>query len=140
MNDMTAGPQVRPVFEGTFQTHDGVQLFYRHWPAIRGPARGAIVLFHRGHEHPARIANYDSDPLLSRTISVDVLLGLQAAADRVVADAQAITVPTQLLVSGADWVVRHGPQHVFFDRLGAKEKERHVFHGFLHDTLGERDR
>ncbi|OLE20044.1 MAG: hypothetical protein AUG50_01800 [Betaproteobacteria bacterium 13_1_20CM_3_63_8] len=274
MNDMTAGPQVRPVFEGTFQTHDGVQLFYRHWPAIRGPARGAIVLFHRGHEHsgrmahlvdelvlpefdffawdarghgrspgsrgdspsfgasvrdvqtfvdhigarhgivpedigvvaqsvgavlvatwshdyapairgmvlaspafrvklyvpfalpvlalmrklrgnffvtsyvkarllthdPARIANYDSDPLLSRTISVDVLLGLQAAADRVVADAQAITVPTQLLVSGADWVVRHGPQHVFFDRLGAKEKERHVLHGFLHDTLGERDR
>ena len=274
MNDMTAGPQVRPVFESTFQTHDGVQLFYRHWPAIRGPARGAIVLFHRGHEHsarmahlvdelvlpefdffawdarghgrspgsrgdspsfgasvrdvqtfvdhigtrhgivpedigvvaqsvgavlvatwshdyapairgmvlaspafrvklyvpfalpvlalmrklrgnffvtsyvkarflthdPARIASYDSDPLLSRTISVDVLLGLQAAADRVVADAQAITVPTQLLVSGADWVVRHGPQHVFFDRLGAKEKERHVLHGFLHDTLGERDR
>jgi alpha-beta hydrolase superfamily lysophospholipase/SAM-dependent methyltransferase len=274
MNDMTAGPQLRPVFESTFRTHDGVELFYRHWPAIRGPARGAIVLFHRGHEHsarmahvvdelvlpefdffawdarghgrspgprgdspsfgtsvrdvqafvdhistrhgigpenigivaqsvgavlvatwvhdyapairgmvlaspafrvklyfpfalpalalmrklfgnffvtsyvkakflthdPARIASYDTDPLLSRAISVDVLLGLQAAADRVVADAQAITVPTQLLVSGSDWVVRHGPQHAFFDRLGAKEKERHVLHGFLHDTLGERDR
>ena len=274
MNDLAAGPQLRQSVERSFRTHDGVDLFYRHWPAIHGPARGAILLFHRGHEHsarmahivdelalpefdffawdarghgrspgargdapsfgtsvrdvqtlvehvgaqhgivpenigiiaqsvgavlvatwvhdyapairgmvlaspafrvklyvpfalpglalmrklignffvtsyvkarfltrdPARVASYDTDPLLSRSISVNVLLGLQAAADRVVADAQAITVPTQLLVSGADWVVRHGPQHSFFDRLGAREKERHVLHGFLHDTLGERDR
>jgi alpha-beta hydrolase superfamily lysophospholipase len=274
MNDLTAGPRLRPVRERSFATHDGVDLFYRHWPAIEGTARGAIVLFHRGHEHsarmahlvdeldlpgfdffawdarghgrspgargdapsfgtivrdvqtfidhvgaehripaedvavvaqsvgavaaatwvhdyapnlrcmvlaspafrvklyvpfalpglrlmrklrgnffvtsyvkaqfltrdPARIASYGTDPLLSRAISVNVLLGLQEAADRVVADAQAITVPTQLLVSGSDWVVHHGPQHAFFDRLGAAEKERHVLHGFLHDTLGERDR
>jgi len=274
MNDMQVDAQLRPVFERTFATHDGVDLFYRHWPAVQGPARGAIVLFHRGHEHsgrmahlvdelalpdfdffawdsrghgrspgargdspsfgasvrdvqtfvdsigarhgfasrdigivaqsvgavlvatwvhdyapairgmvlaspafrvklyvpfalpllrlmrmlrgnffitsyvkakflthdPARIASYDSDPLLSRAISVNVLLGLQEAADRVVADAQAITVPTQLLISGNDWVVHHRPQHVFFDRLGASVKERHVLHGFLHDTLGERDR
>ncbi|HWZ72301.1 MAG TPA: bifunctional alpha/beta hydrolase/class I SAM-dependent methyltransferase [Casimicrobiaceae bacterium] len=265
---------MRPVYERTFRTHDGVDLFYRHWPAVLGPARGAIVLFHRGHEHsarmahlvdelmlpefeffawdarghgrspgargdspsfgtsvrdvqtfvdhigaqhgfkpedigivaqsvgavlvatwvhdyapairgmvlaspafrvklyvpfalaglrlmreffgnffvssyvkakfltrdPARIASYDTDPLLSRAISVNVLLGLQEAADRVVADAQAITVPIQLLISGSDWVVRHGPQHAFFDRLGSAVKERHVLHGFYHDTLGERDR
>ena len=31
----------------------------------------------------------------------------------------AITVPTQLLISGADWVVHHAPQHAFFERLGA---------------------
>jgi SAM-dependent methyltransferase len=37
-------------------------------------------------------------------------------------------------------VVRHGPQHAFFDRLGSRVKERHVLHGFFHDTLGERDR
>ena len=274
MNDMTAGPQLRPVQELTFATHDGVDLFYRHWPAVRGPARGAIVMFHRGHEHSARmahlvdelvlpdfdffawdarghgrspgargdspsfgssvrdvqtfvehigvqhgigaedigivaqsvgavtvatwvhdyappirgmvlaspafrvklyvpfalpglrllrrafgnffvtsyvkakfltrdlarIASYETDPLLSRAISVNVLLGLQEAADRVVADAQAITVPTQLLISGSDWVVHHAPQHAFFERLGAVEKERHVLHGFFHDTLGERER
>lgn len=274
MNDLTAGPQLRPVYERTFATHDGIDLFYRHWPAVRGPVRGAIVLFHRGHEHsarmahlvdelvlpdfdffawdarghgrspgargdspsfgtsvrdvqtfidhigaqhgiavvdigivaqsvgavtvatwvhdyapairgmvlaspafrvklyvpfalpglrlmrkirgnffvtsyvkakflthdPARVASYGTDPLLSKAISVNVLLGLQEAADRVVADAQAITVPTQLLISGSDWVVHHGPQHAFFDRLGSAEKERHVLHGFLHDTLGERDR
>ena len=56
------------------------------------------------------------------------------------ADARAITVPTQLLISGADWVVHHAPQHRFFERLGTPIKERHVLPGFFHDTLGERDR
>jgi len=89
---------------------------------------------------PARIASFDADPLITRPISVNILLGLYDAADRIVADAQAIVVPTQLLISGDDWVVHHGPQHAFFDRLGAVIKERHVLPGFYHDTLGERDR
>jgi alpha-beta hydrolase superfamily lysophospholipase len=89
---------------------------------------------------PARIASYESDPLITRPISVDVLLGLYEAADRVVADAAAITLPVQLLISGADWVVHHAPQHRFFDRLGSTRKEKHVLEGFFHDTLGERDR
>jgi alpha-beta hydrolase superfamily lysophospholipase len=264
----------RPMQELAFRTHDDVELFYRHWPAPQGPARGAIVLFHRGHEHsarmahlvdeldlpdfdffawdarghgrspgvrgfspgiaasvrdvqtfidlvsathdfavenigviaqsvgavlvatwahdyaprircmvlaspafkvklyvpfarpglrlmhklrgsffvnsyvkakflthdPARIESFNSDPLITRPISVNILLGLYDAADRIVADAQAIVVPTQLLISGDDWVVHHGPQHAFFDRLGSIVKERHVLPGFYHDTLGERDR
>ncbi len=275
MNDAPAiGTLARTAHEYTFRTHDGVDLFYRHWPAPAGPARGAVVLFHRGHEHsgrmahlvdelgmpefdffawdarghgrspgvrgdapgidalvrdvdtfaahlrdahgfaaedltivaqsvgavlvatwvhdyaprlramvlaspafdvklyvplarpslalmyklrgnffvqsyvkakfltrdPARMASYDSDPLIARAISVRVLLGLYDAARRVVADAAAIVTPTQLLVSGADWVVKHGQQHAFFDRLGTADKERHVLHGFYHDTLGEQDR
>ncbi|WP_347249480.1 bifunctional alpha/beta hydrolase/class I SAM-dependent methyltransferase [Zoogloea sp.] len=263
----------RPVSEHHFETHDGVQLFYRQWPAI-APRRGAVVMFHRGHEHsgriahlpdeldlpafdffawdarghghspgargyspsfgtsvrdvqtfidhirdhhgiahadmavlaqsvgavlvatwahdyaprvrclvlaspafqvklyvplarpglalleklrgnffvnsyvkakflthdPARQTSYDKDPLIARAISVNILLGLYEAAERVVADAQAITLPTQLLISGADWVVHHGPQHRFFDNLGATVKEKHVLDGFYHDTLGEQDR
>ena len=73
-------------------------------------------------------------------ISVNILLGLYEAAERVVADARAITIPTQLLISGSDWVVHHGPQHRFFERLGSRVKERHILPGFFHDTLGERDR
>jgi alpha-beta hydrolase superfamily lysophospholipase len=87
-----------------------------------------------------RIASYEADPLITRPISVRILLGLYDAAERVVADAQAIHTPTQLLISGADWVVHHGPQHQFFDRLGSSIKEKHVLPGFFHDTLGERDR
>jgi alpha-beta hydrolase superfamily lysophospholipase len=89
---------------------------------------------------PERQASSDSDPLISRPISVNILLALYEAAERIVADAQAITIPTQLLISGADWVVHHGPQHEFFDKLGSSVKEKHVLDGFYHDTLGEKDR
>lgn len=42
-----------PVSEHTLTTWDGVTLFYRAWrpPA---PANGAVLLFHRGHEHSGR--------------------------------------------------------------------------------------
>ncbi len=88
----------------------------------------------------ARQASYDHDPLIARAISVNILLGLHDAARRVVDDAPAITTPTQMLISGADWVVHHGPQHRFFANLGAPIKEKHILEGFFHDTLGERDR
>ena len=89
---------------------------------------------------PERIASFEADELITRAISVNILLGLYETAERIVSDAEAITIPTQLLISGADWVVHHGPQHAFFVRLGALVKERHVLPGFYHDTLGEKDR
>jgi alpha-beta hydrolase superfamily lysophospholipase/phosphatidylglycerophosphate synthase len=89
---------------------------------------------------PLRIASYESDLLIRRPISVKILLALYSTADRVIADAQAIQLPTQLLISGADFVVHRKPQDEFFERLGSSVKERHVFAGFYHDTLGERDR
>ena len=271
---LEAQGSIRASTEHTFETHDGVALFYRHWRAKSDAARGAIVLLHRGHEHsgrmghlpteldlpdfdffawdarghghspgargdspsfgtsvrdlqtfvahigerygfaiesiaivaqsvgavvaaawvhdyapsirgmvlaspafkvklyiplalpglrlmralrgnffvtsyvkaglltrdPDRAASYDSDPLIARSISVNILLGLQQTADRIVSDAAAITVPTQLLMSDRDWVVHDGPQYAFFERLGAATKEKHVLQGFYHDTLGERDR
>ncbi len=263
----------RPIHELSFATHDGTELFYRHWP-VCGVRRGAVVMFHRGHEHsgrmahladelnlpdfdvfawdarghgrsagprgyspsfgalvrdvqcfidhirvthdiatesmailaqsvgavlvatwahdyaprvrclvlaspafdvklyvpfartglrllqtlrgnffvnsyvkskflthdPVRQASYDADPLITRPISVNILLALYETAERVVADAQAIALPTQLLVSGADWVVHGGPQFAFFDRLGTAVKEKHVLPGFFHDTFGEINR
>ncbi|GGG03789.1 hydrolase [Rhizobium wenxiniae] len=87
-----------------------------------------------------RIASFESDPLITRPIASNILLELYEAGYRVVADARAITVPTQLLISGSDFVVRHTPQHRFFENLGSTIKERHVLPGFYHDTLGERDR
>lgn len=89
---------------------------------------------------PERIVSYQHDPLITRPISVNILLALYEAAERVVADAQAITLPTQLLISGADWVVHRAPQDRFFEQLGSPIKERHVLPGFYHDALGEKDR
>jgi alpha-beta hydrolase superfamily lysophospholipase len=259
------------MIKSEFASHDGVELFYRYWPARSGTAKGAIVLLHRGHEHggrvahlaeelglddfafyawdargnghspgerghspsfahsvrdldcfvrhicetggfaidqiaviaqsvgavlaatwvhdyapniralvlaspafdvklyvpfakegialwqklkgtffvnsyvkarflthdPERIASFESDPLITRPIASNILLELYEAANRVVSDARAITVPTQLLISGSDFVVRHAPQHRFFENLGGTVKERHVLPGFYHDTLGE---
>ncbi|RWH73183.1 MAG: alpha/beta fold hydrolase [Mesorhizobium sp.] len=259
--------------ERTFRTHDGTEIFYRYWPAAGQPAKGAVLLFHRGHEHggrmahlvdeldmpdlafyawdargngrsagergyapsfaalvrdidcfvreigrdgfgqrdialiaqsfgavlaaawvhdyapdiralvlaspafsvklyvpfakqgialwqkikgrffvnsyvkakflthdPERIASFQADPLITRPIASNILVELYDHAARIVADARAIAVPTQLLISGSDWVVRHGPQHEFFVNLASPAKERHVLPGFFHDTLGERDR
>jgi alpha-beta hydrolase superfamily lysophospholipase/SAM-dependent methyltransferase len=39
--------------EQTFQTSDGTRLFYRAWLPAQ-PARKALLLFHRGHEHSGR--------------------------------------------------------------------------------------
>ncbi len=89
---------------------------------------------------PERIASYDSDPLITRPISVNILLALYETAERIVADAEAIQVPTQLLISGDDWVVHHTPQYQFLARLGANVKEIHSLAGFYHDTFGEKDR
>jgi alpha-beta hydrolase superfamily lysophospholipase/16S rRNA G966 N2-methylase RsmD len=89
---------------------------------------------------PVRIASYETDPLVSRPIAVNVLLDLYRYAKRIVADAQAINVPTQMLVSGSDWVVHRKPQEDFFERLSSPHKSLDVLEGFYHDTLGEKDR
>ena len=80
---------------------------------------------------PARVESYRTDPLITRPISVRVLLGLYEAADRIVADAQAISVPVQLLVSGSDFVVHRGPQDRFYERLSSPIKERVHLPGFF---------
>lgn len=87
-----------------------------------------------------RIASYEIDPLITRPIAVNILLELYETAERLVKDAAAITTPTQFLVSGSDWVVHQTPVRELFRKLGADTKEYHVFDGFYHDTLGEKDR
>ncbi len=89
---------------------------------------------------PERIRSYGTDPLVTRAISVRVLLGLLDTAERIVADAATMHVPVLLLLSDTDWVVHRSPQERFFARLGSAVKEMRVLRGFLHDTLGERDR
>lgn len=88
----------------------------------------------------ARAQSYDTDPQIARAISVRMLLGLYAASDRIVKDAQNIFVPTQVLCSGSDFVVHQKPQLAFYQKLPHPMKEFHVLDGFYHDTLGEKHR
>ena len=87
-----------------------------------------------------RAQTYDTDPKIARSISVRMLLGLYDASKRIVADAQNIFVPTQVLCSGSDFVVQQKPQRDFYDKLPHPQKEFHVLDGFYHDTLGEENR
>ena len=72
-----------------------------------------------------RQQSYDADPLITRDIAVNILLELYEVADRLIADAAVMRVPTMLLISGADYVVRKKPQHRFFERLGEAVRLRH---------------
>ncbi|HEV3259083.1 MAG TPA: bifunctional alpha/beta hydrolase/class I SAM-dependent methyltransferase [Gemmataceae bacterium] len=89
---------------------------------------------------PEQAARYAGDPLISRNIAVNILLGLHDTSTRMIADAGAIRVPTLLLSAGSDWVVKLSAQKKFFDRLGAADKEMEVYPGFHHAVLHEKDR
>lgn len=91
--------------------------------------------------HDAEMArNYAEDKLITRDIAVNILLGMRDTAERLIADAAAIHVPTLMLLSGADLVVDAGAQHQFFDRLSSKIKAVETYDGFYHAVFHEKDR
>ncbi|EPF5734482.1 lysophospholipase, partial [Shigella flexneri] len=61
-----------------------------------------------------RVASFNNDPLITRAIAVNILLDLYKTSERIVSDAAAITLPTQLLISGDDYVVHRQPQIDFY--------------------------
>jgi alpha-beta hydrolase superfamily lysophospholipase/SAM-dependent methyltransferase len=87
-----------------------------------------------------RIRSYHTDPLVKLRISVRVLLDLYRLSARLVSDAGAIRVPTQVLLSGSDWVISNGPPRKFVERLNTTVKQVLEFEGFFHDVLGEKNR
>lgn len=115
----------------------GLRLMERARPGsfIKSYVGGRLLTHDR-----AQAAGYDADPLVSKQISVRVLLGLQDTARRLVADAGAIRVPTLVLAAGSDAVVRRGPQRAFFDGLSSPLKSFAVLDGFSHAVFHETDR
>ncbi|MGB7158616.1 MAG: lysophospholipase [Tepidisphaeraceae bacterium] len=83
---------------------------------------------------------YDADPLISKQIAVNVLIDLRDTADRLVADAGAIRVPTLIQTAGSDWVVDNRAASTFFDRLDSNAKAIRTYDGFGHAIYHETDR
>ncbi|HTF57339.1 MAG TPA: lysophospholipase, partial [Planctomycetota bacterium] len=81
---------------------------------------------------PEQARLYDADPLISRNIAVNILIGLFDASRRVLEDARAIAVPTLILAAGSDWVVHVRDQRKFFERLSTPVKRMKIFEGFSH--------
>ena len=89
---------------------------------------------------PVRAREYEQDSLIAKEIAANVLVELHDTSLRIIEDAEAIRVPTQILSAGADWVVSLAPQQRLFDRLGTSVKRMKVFPGMYHDLLHEKDR
>jgi alpha-beta hydrolase superfamily lysophospholipase len=89
---------------------------------------------------PQQAAEYDADPLISRSIAVNVLLDLHDTSKRIVEDAGAITTPALVLSAGRDWVVSNAETERFFVRLGSPEKQLHSYPGFGHALFHETNR
>lgn len=89
---------------------------------------------------PEEQKKYDSDPLITPEIAVNILVGLYDAGMRVVNDAGAIHTPTIVFSAGSDWVVSNKPQKKFFDGLSSKVKEFVTLDGFYHGVLYEKDK
>ncbi len=83
---------------------------------------------------------YDEDDLITRDISVNILLGLHDTATRIMADAGAIDTPTLVLSGGADWVVQNSAQRCFYRRLSSRIKQMEHYPGFYHALLYEKHR
>jgi alpha-beta hydrolase superfamily lysophospholipase len=85
-------------------------------------------------------ARYEADPLIFRQIAINVLLDLHDTAQRLLADAGAIHVPTLILAAGRDWVVSLKAQREFYDALSSSPKRMHVFPAMYHAIFHEQDR
>jgi alpha-beta hydrolase superfamily lysophospholipase/SAM-dependent methyltransferase len=111
--------------------------------ALRGQRRTFVKSYVRARMLTHDVAEaqaYDADPLIARTIAVNVLLDLHDTATRLIDDAAAIRTPTLILSAASDWVVTGAAQARFFERLGASDKRMRVFPGMYHDVLHEADR
>jgi alpha-beta hydrolase superfamily lysophospholipase/SAM-dependent methyltransferase len=111
---------------------------------VRGSGRAFVKSYVKSmmltHDR-AQARRYDEDPLIARSIAVNILLDLYDTATRLLADAAAIRLPTLLLTAGkSDWVVRLDAQQEFFERLGSPVKRLQTFDGMYHDILHEAER
>jgi alpha-beta hydrolase superfamily lysophospholipase/SAM-dependent methyltransferase len=84
--------------------------------------------------------NYESDPLISRSIASNILIDLFDKSKVLVRDSGAIQTPTFVLSAGSDWVVKRGAQRAFFEGLSSSLKKMEVYPGFHHSIFHERER
>lgn len=89
------------------------------------------------HDKTAQ-AEYQADPLISSSISSDLLIDTHATGKRLLEDAGAITTPTFILCAGKDYVVDKQAEREFFEGIRAPNKRWKLypdsFHAIFHET------
>ncbi|WP_128331695.1 bifunctional alpha/beta hydrolase/class I SAM-dependent methyltransferase [Apibacter sp. HY039] len=121
--------------------YPGALIAVKIWQKIKGNFYLKSYIKGKELSHDLnRATSYHNDPLVSLQISSNLLIGIFDTSARIVSDAQAIQVPTLLLISEEDKIVHKKVQEEFYLALGSSIKEKHNFSGFFHDTLGEKER
>lgn len=89
------------------------------------------------HDKAAQ-AEYQTDPLISSSISSDLLIDTHATGKRLLDDAGAITTPTFILCAGKDYVVDKQAERDFYEGIRAPNKYWKLypdsFHAIFHET------
>ncbi len=89
------------------------------------------------HDKDAQAA-YNADPLISGSISSDLLIDTHATGQRLLDDAGAITAPTFILCAGKDYVVDKQAERQFYEQLSSPNKRWQLypdsFHAIFHET------
>lgn len=89
------------------------------------------------HDKEAQSA-YNNDPLISSSISSDLLIDTHATGQRLLDDAAAITAPTFVLCAGKDYVVDKQAERDFYEQLASPLKRWQLypdsFHAIFHET------
>ncbi|MGP5536729.1 alpha/beta fold hydrolase [Psychrobacter glacincola] len=89
------------------------------------------------HDKDAQQA-YNADPLISNSISTDLLIDTHATGQRLLDDASAITVPTFVLCAGKDYVVDKQAERDFYEAINTTDKRWQLYpdsyHAIFHET------
>ncbi|MGB2081735.1 MAG: alpha/beta fold hydrolase, partial [Psychrobacter sp.] len=89
------------------------------------------------HDKDAQQA-YNADPLISNSISTDLLIDTHATGQRLLDDAGAITVPTFVLCAGKDYVVDKQAERTFYEAINTPIKRWQLYpdsyHAIFHET------
>lgn len=89
------------------------------------------------HDKDAQAA-YNADPLISGSISSDLLIDTHATGQRLLDDAAAITAPTFVLCAGKDYVVDKQAERDFYEQISSANKRWQLypdsFHAIFHET------
>lgn len=89
------------------------------------------------HDKAAQEA-YNADPLISSSISTDLLIDTHATGQRLLDDAAAITAPVFVLCAGKDYVVDKQAERDFYEAINTPIKRWQLYpdsyHAIFHET------
>jgi len=83
---------------------------------------------------------YNQDPLISKSISTDLLIDTYKTGCRLMDDANTFTLPVLMLSAGKDWIVSLPAQRKFYERLSSNWKEWRFYPDAHHALFHEENR